>query len=129
MTDEEPDHTISETVSEKQDLDDLRARERPIVESVSEKQRRGRPPAFEPDFDAALLPVWSDRIATQRSLRNKQYMILGLRAIRPDSVEKINARHDWFAGSGKGQHRQAVLAELGRIAIQHNDATHPDADA
>jgi hypothetical protein len=99
--------------------------DRTISETVSEKRRRGRPSAFEREDDRKSCLLYPD-VTTKRSIRSKQYVILGLRAIRPDGVEKINPYHDWFAGLGKGQHRQAVLVELGRIAVQPNNATALD---
>jgi hypothetical protein len=90
-------------------------------ESVSQEPRRGRRPVFEPTDDAAVLSVYSDLITTKRSLRNKQYSVLGLRAIRPEGVDKPNPRHNWFAGDGRN-YRQAVLVQLGRIAARFGDA-------
>jgi hypothetical protein len=90
-------------------------------ETVSKKPRRGRPPLFEPEHDAATLPIWSDKITTKRSLRNKQYAVRGLQAISPDGGDKPNLRHNWFAGDGKN-YRQAILMELGRIAARYGDA-------
>jgi hypothetical protein len=89
-------------------------------ETVSEKKRRGRPPMFNPEFDAAIRGVWSDRITTKRSLRNKQYMARGTRAIR--FYDEPNERYRWFAGDGT-RPRQAIFVELGRIAIRYGDAT------
>ncbi len=89
------------------------------TETVSEKPRRGRPPSFLPEADAAVLVIWQGDINNRRTLRNKQYMSVGLGAIRPD--DKPNERHGWFAGEGKG-YRQAVLVELGRIADAFGDA-------
>lgn len=90
------------------------------TETVSEKPRRGRPPSFVPEADAAIHAVWQGQINTRRTLRNKQYMVLAVRAISPDG--KRNARYGWLAGDGKN-HRQAILVELGRIAGRYGDAT------
>ena len=90
------------------------------TETVSEKPRRCRPPSFLPEADAAVLVIWQGEINNRRTLRNKQYMSVGLGAIRPD--DKPNERHSWFAADeGKG-FRQAVLVELGRIAVAFGDA-------
>src|SRR5215510_11522436 len=69
--------------------------------------------------------AFEDRQLTKRSLRNKQYLVLGLRAICPEADhDNMNPRHLWFGGDhkGRGKFRQAVLVELGRIADQYGDA-------
>jgi hypothetical protein len=90
------------------------------TETVSEKKRRGRPPAFDAGFDAAVRAGWGDLVLTKRSFRNKGYLTRAIRVVRPDG--KLNERYRWFAGEGKS-FRQAVLVELGRIAVQLGDAT------
>jgi hypothetical protein len=90
------------------------------TETVSEKKRRGRPPAFDAGFDAAVRAGWGELGLTKRSLRNKGYLTGAMRIVRPDG--KLNERYRWFAGEEKG-FRQAVLVELGRIAVKFGDAT------
>ena len=66
------------------------------TETVSEKKRRGRPPAFDAGFDAAMRAVWGDRITTKHSVRNKAYLTCAMRVARPEG--KLNERYRWFAG-------------------------------
>ena len=89
------------------------------AETVSEKRRRGRRPAFPLGEDAAITAVWGGLITTKRSLRNKQYCVEGARAICPEGQR--TARYAWFANDQRC--RQAVLVELGRIAMRYGDAT------
>jgi len=93
-----------------------------IAETVSEKKRRGRPPIFERKDDAVFRAIWGPDLGTTRTLRNKQYLACGQRAIKPDG-KLLNERYRWFAGDGRKNYRQAVLVELGRIDIFYGEAT------
>jgi hypothetical protein len=89
------------------------------METVSEKPKRGRPTAFVPKADAVIRALWPE-IGTKRSVRNKEYMSLAVRVLKPD--DKCPERYAWFASEGKN-HRQAVLVEIGRIASRYGDAS------
>lgn len=79
------------------------------------KNRRGRPRAFPAGVEAEAIAAWGEIVSTKRGLDNKSYAKIGAIAICPNG--QPNPRHAWFASE---QHiRQAVLAELGRIAKRH----------
>lgn len=87
------------------------------TEIVSEKSKRGRPPLFNSDAMRALYP----EVRTTRSIRNKQYLALGVRAICTADTHP-SEQHPWIFRKDT-RVRQAVLVELGRIAARYGAET------
>jgi hypothetical protein len=84
------------------------------TETVSEKPKRRRPPLFNSD---AMMRALYPEVRTTRSIRNKQYLGLGLRAICTQDKHP-SEQHPWIFRN-EGRVRQAVLVELGRIAARY----------
>jgi len=80
---------------------------------------RGRPRVFSMGSEVAARAQFSGMVNTTRGLRNKQYAIEAARALFPGGQRE--PRYAWIATDAKM--RQAVLVEIGRLAVRFGPET------
>jgi len=87
-----------------------------ISETVSEKPKRGRPPAF-PDSAHALAAKMKPDVRTRRGQQNLVYAMIGLNFVRARGAQFAWLFDEAAAQSGDNPRMKwTILSELGRVA-------------
>jgi hypothetical protein len=87
--------------------------------ATASKNPRGRPRIFPIGEDVAAKAQFGGMVTTTQGLRNKQYAIAAATVLFP--AGQRDARYAWIATDAKM--RQAVLVEIGRIAVRFGAET------